>query len=83
MRIAITGATGFVGSHLLELLEHEPGNIVAWLRPNTEPLVTGSRVMWHGVELHDREAVAAAIAAFAPSEIYHLAGVPHVADSNG
>jgi GDP-4-dehydro-6-deoxy-D-mannose reductase len=79
--VLVTGAAGFVGSHLIELLEREPADIVAWLRPDTEPLVTGWRVIWHAVELHDRDAVAAAVAAFAPSEIYHLAGVPHVGDS--
>lgn len=79
--VLVTGAAGFVGSHLLELLEHEPVQIVAWLRPGTEPLVSGSRVIWHPVELHDREAVAAAVAAFAPSEIYHLAGVAHIGES--
>ena len=44
-------------------------------------IVSGSRVIWHAVELNDRDSVAKAIAAFAPSEIYHLAGVPHVGDS--
>lgn len=79
--VLVTGAAGFVGSHLLELLEQEPAQIIAWLRPGTEPLFSGSRIIWHSVELHDRDAVAAAIAAFSPSEIYHLAGVPHVGDS--
>jgi len=79
--VLVTGAAGFAGSHLIELLERESCDIIAWLRPDTEPLVTGSRVIWHAVELHDREAVASAIAAFAPTEIYHLAGMPHVGDS--
>jgi GDP-4-dehydro-6-deoxy-D-mannose reductase len=97
--VLITGAAGFVGSHLIELLENEvrlkpdgwpiihhepdgsPRNIVAWLRPGTEPLVSGSRVIWHAIELHDRKAVVDAMAAFRPDAIYHLAGVPHVGDS--
>jgi GDP-4-dehydro-6-deoxy-D-mannose reductase len=81
MTTLITGAAGFVGSHLIDLLEKDSAQIVAWLRPGTEPLVRGSRVTWHAVEMHDRDAVQKAIAASAPSEIYHLAGVPHVGDS--
>jgi GDP-4-dehydro-6-deoxy-D-mannose reductase len=81
MTTLITGAAGFVGSHLIELLEKDSAQIVALLRPGTEPLVSGTRVIWHAVELHDRESVTAAIKAFSPTEIYHLAGVPHVGDS--
>ena len=81
MTTLVTGAAGFVGSHLIELLEQDSAQIIALLRPGTEPLVSGTRVIWHGVELNDRESVVAAIKAFAPTEIYHLAGVPHVGDS--
>lgn len=83
--VLVTGAAGFVGSHLLELLEKQPHHdqIIAWLRPGTEPLYSGSRVIWQSVELHDKDTVAAAIAAFAPKAIYHLAGVPHIGDSWG
>jgi GDP-4-dehydro-6-deoxy-D-mannose reductase len=81
MRVLITGAGGFVGSHLIELLERDSSEIIAWLRPGTEPLVRGSRVRWIDLEMHDRDAVAKAIAAAPPDQIYHLAGVPHVGNS--
>jgi GDP-4-dehydro-6-deoxy-D-mannose reductase len=83
MALLVTGAAGFVGSHLLELLEREPGDIVAWQRPGTEPLVRGASVRWDAVEMQDRVAVAAAIADIKPTAIYHLAGVPHVGESWG
>jgi GDP-4-dehydro-6-deoxy-D-mannose reductase len=79
--VLVTGAAGFVGSHLLELLEHDDDWILAWLRPGTDPLVLGQRVGWLAVEMQDREAVRAAIAQTRPDAIYHLAGIPHVGDS--
>lgn len=81
MRVLITGAGGFVGSHLIELLERDHTDITAWLRPGTQPLVRGQRVQWIDIEMHDRDAVARAVADSAPAEIYHLAGVPHVGNS--
>jgi len=79
--VLVTGAGGFVGSHLIELLERDHSNIVAWLRPGTEPLVRGRHVKWIDIEMHDRDAVARAVAAAPPEQIYHLAGVPHVGES--
>ena len=79
--VLVTGAAGFVGSHLLELLEQDGDWIMAWLRPGTDPAVMGKRVGWLTVEMQDREAVRAAVEQTRPDAIYHLAGIPHVGDS--
>ncbi len=81
--VLVTGAAGFVGSHLIELLEHDPTEIVGWLRPGTQPMIRGTRVQWIEIELHEREAVEEAITGTRPTAIYHLAGVPHIGNSWG
>ena len=73
----ITGAAGFAGSHLLNLLLQRGGDIVAWHRPGrTPPPFTGIR--WDAVDLLDRAAVRASIARLRPSVVYHCAGEAHV-----
>lgn len=79
--VLVTGAAGFVGSHLIELLEQDDADVVAWLRPGTDPALKGNRIRWMAVEMQDRSAVLDAIAQTRPSAVYHLAGVPHVGDS--
>ena len=79
--VLVTGAAGFVGSHLLELLEQDDTDIVAWKRPGTDPLVPGRRGRGDTVERHDRAGGAAAVAATRPAAVYHLAGAAHVGDS--
>jgi GDP-4-dehydro-6-deoxy-D-mannose reductase len=73
----VTGAAGFAGSHLLELLSRDPGRLVAWRRPGkTPPSVAG--VSWEEVDLLDGPAVHASIARLRPSVVYHCAGAAHV-----
>ena len=64
--VLVTGAGGFAGSHLVEHLSPSH-RVVAWTRQT--------------VDLLDRDRVRAAIREVRPAQIYHCAGVPHVAES--
>jgi GDP-4-dehydro-6-deoxy-D-mannose reductase len=81
--ILVTGAAGFAGSHLIDhLLATGADNLVAVRRPESAP-VPGARggVRWIALDLLDDRGVDAAIADLRPSQIYHLAGAAHVAQS--
>jgi GDP-4-dehydro-6-deoxy-D-mannose reductase len=74
----VTGAGGFAGSHLLDLLASS-GPIVAWHRPGgTPPVDRASGVAWRAVDLLDREAVRRAVEEARPVAVYHCAGAAHV-----
>jgi GDP-4-dehydro-6-deoxy-D-mannose reductase len=60
----VTGAAGFAGSHLLDLLARDRATVVSWRRAD--------------VDLLDAEAVRHAIARVRPDLVYHCAGAAHV-----
>lgn len=79
--ILVTGAAGFAGSHLLDLLSLDETDIVAWRRPGHTPARTLPGTRWDAVDLLDAAAVMDAIDRIRPSAVYHCAGAAHVGRS--
>jgi GDP-4-dehydro-6-deoxy-D-mannose reductase len=82
MSILVTGAAGFAGGHLLELLSGQSTDVIAWHRPGGAPPAQRDGIRWQAVDLTDAAAVREAIAAIAPTAVYHCAGESHVSRSN-
>jgi GDP-4-dehydro-6-deoxy-D-mannose reductase len=76
--ILVTGAAGFAGSHLIDLLSASGARIVAWHRPGGTPPRAHAGTRWEAVDLLDRDQVDAAVARLSPSAVYHCAGEAHV-----
>jgi GDP-4-dehydro-6-deoxy-D-mannose reductase len=74
----VTGAAGFAGSHLIDLLAAAGADLVAWHRPGGHPPREVAGVRWDAVDLLDRAQVVAAIARSRPTHVYHCAGAAHV-----
>ena len=76
----VTGAAGFAGSHLVELLAGRGDDLVAWdfLPPRHE---LTNRARWQQVNLLHREQVRRAVQDLRPTAVYHCAGAAHVAHS--
>lgn len=72
MRIVVTGASGQLGSHLLERLTEDPHEVFAWSGP--APRVGGNLPL-RAVDLTDALAVAAALDEADPDVVIHLAAI--------
>jgi GDP-4-dehydro-6-deoxy-D-mannose reductase len=81
MRVLITGATGFVGTHLRRyLLQKTEWDIVGTAYPRLPESYRGSsREQLIPLDLTDREATDAALRAHRPDYVVHLAAQSHVA----
>ena len=77
----VTGAAGFAGRHLLELLARDGVQLVAWHRPGHRPPGDSPHATWQGIDLLDRSAIQAAIRQVRPAAVYHCAGAAHVGRS--
>ncbi|MGE3512975.1 MAG: GDP-mannose 4,6-dehydratase [Vicinamibacterales bacterium] len=80
-RALVTGAAGFAGGHLVDLLAAEGEEVRAWHRPGQGDLRQVGGVSWDAVDLLDRDAVRQALDRTAPDVVYHCAGAPHVGSS--
>jgi GDP-4-dehydro-6-deoxy-D-mannose reductase len=86
MTILVTGASGFVGSRLVERLRRERGSdarLIGWDRAPLPEAHTGRGIEWRSVDLTDAAAVDAAIRGDPPRRVFHLAGLSSVKQAEG
>ena len=75
----VTGAAGFAGSHVVDMLARDGVRVTGWHRPGgATPRPSMPDVSWDPVDLLDRHATAEAIRRLRPAAVYHCAGAAHV-----
>lgn len=77
----VTGAGGFAGTYVLELLARDRLELAAWHRPGVELPADRPFATWKAVDMLDRAAVREALARLRPEAVYHCAGAAHVGRS--
>ena len=70
--VLVTGATGFAGSHLIDLVQPSGASITGWRRTGHPRPEANPSVQWQAVDLLDKEAVRRAIAEARPSKVSSL-----------
>lgn len=83
MRIFITGATGFAGSHLVDTLLAQGHDLYALTHPATSHQTLPSHPRLHSTtgDLLDLESLKTAVSQARPDVVYHLAGQAYPARS--
>jgi GDP-4-dehydro-6-deoxy-D-mannose reductase len=80
--VLVTGANGFAGGHLIDLLRASGEVVFAW---TGRKLASSLRLppATRSVDVLDRAAVEHELASLRPRTVFHCAGLPHVGDSWG
>jgi GDP-4-dehydro-6-deoxy-D-mannose reductase len=76
--VVVTGALGFAGSHLLDLLARQGAAVVACHRPGEVPPPSSAGLTWQRLDILDRQAVDDVVRTRHPASLYHCAGAAHV-----
>jgi UDP-glucose 4-epimerase len=71
-RALVTGASGFIGTHLLERLRDDGVEIHAGSRH--VPPTCDAEITWHEFDLTDPDAVRRVVGSVVPEVVFHLAG---------
>lgn len=82
MRIAVIGASGFVGRHLLAECARRRDDVWATYRPGESPPADEARVRWVPLELLEGKSVEGMLRDARPEGIVHLAGQADVGRSH-
>jgi len=72
--VLVTGASGFAGSHLLDLLATTDARLIAWSHRGGHHPAQGAPGAWDAVDILDPRDVDRAIIEASPDLVYHLAG---------
>jgi len=83
MKILVTGATGFLGRHILDALSLQSGEILAISRSPTENFGRWPQVRWLRADLGNVGTYARQVKAFKPEIVIHLAwdGIPDYSEA--
>jgi UDP-glucose 4-epimerase len=71
IRCLVTGASGFLGHHLLAALEREGAEVTAVARVPR----SGKKTTWRVADLEDRESIGGLLDAVRPEVVFHLASL--------
>lgn len=77
-RIIVTGAAGFVGLHLLDLLDQRALPDADIIPVSKDPYIAANGREFETVDLVDHQAINNIIKRIRPTHVIHLAGVPFV-----